>query len=356
MLKLSVGIDIAKDNFSACLTIRYADGRVVILSNKEFGNRKGGFIALLNWVKRMTPKGYIGIKTVFVMEATGVYYEALAHYLAEQDLNVSVQLANNVKNYGKSRNQKSKTDKVDAQIIAQMGIERDLNLWTKPQTYWRKLRNLCRERVALIEEKTVIGNQLHAVEIAQDTCAQTVKRMKKRIDFIEKQILEIEKQIKEDVAKDAANAAKLEKVCTIKGVSILTAVTIVAECDGFVLFKNKSQLVSYSGYDVVKKDSGGVKSTGYISKKGNRYIRRALYWPAQTAIKLNPEFENLAGRIYETTKIKMKGSVAVQRKLLVLIYKLFVNDTAYDPNYQDNRAKENQLNQEKKIKEELIEC
>jgi transposase len=355
MLKLSVGIDIAKDNFAACVTIRYADGKVVILSNKEFGNRKGGFIALVNWVKRMIPKGYVGIKTVYVMEATGVYYEALAHFLAEQELNVSVQLANNVKNYGKSLNKKSKTDKIDAQTIARMGIERDLDLWVKPQTYWRKLRSLCRERVALIEEKTVVGNQLHALEIAQDTCPETLKRVKKRIDFIERQVLEIEKQMKKEVEQDATNAAKLEKVCTIKGVGILTAVAIVAECDGFVLFKNKSQLVSFAGYDVVKKDSGDVKTTGYISKKGNRYIRRALYWPAQTAIKLNPEFESLAGRIFETTKIKMKGSVAVQRKLLVLIYKLFVNDTVFDPNYQDNKAKENQMNQEKMIKEELIE-
>jgi transposase len=232
-----------------------------------------------------------------------------------------------------------------------MGIERDLNLWTKPETYWRKLRGLSRERVALIEEKTVISNQLHALEIAKETCPETLKRVKKRIDFIDKQVEEIEKQIKVEVAKDATNAAKLEKVCTIKGVSILTAVTIVAECGGFILFKNKSQLVSWSGYDVVKKDSGGVKTTGHISKKGNRYIRRALHWPAQVAIKLNPEFENLAGRIYNTTKIKMKGAVAVQRKLLVLVYKLFVNDVVYDPNYQDNRAKENQLNQEKLVKE-----
>ena len=355
MLKLSVGIDIAKDNFSACITIRYADGRLVILSNKEFGNRKGGFVALLNWVKRMTPKGYVGIKTVYVMEATGVYYEALAHYLAEQEQHVSVQLANNVKNYGKSLNQKSKTDKADAQIIAQMGIERELSGWSKPQTYWRKLRSLCRERVALIEEKTVIGNQLHALEIAHDTCPETLKRLEKRIDFIEKQVKEIEIQINTDVAKDPANAAKIDKVCTIKGIGILTAVAIVAECDGFVLFKNKSQLVSFAGYDVVKKDSGDVKSPGYISKKGNRYIRRALYWPAQTAIKLNPEFENLAGRIYNTTKIKMKGAVAVQRKLLVLIYKLFVNDSVYDPKYQESIANQKQMKLNVVLLEELVE-
>ena len=346
MLKLSVGIDIAKDKFSACLTIRYADGKIVILSNKEFANRKGGFVALINWVKRMIPKGYVGIKTVYVMEATGVYYEALAHFLAEQELSVSVQLANNVKNFAKSLNQKSKTDKADAQIIALMGIEREFELWKRPQPFWRKLRSLCRERVALLEEKTMISNQLHALKIAQDICSESLKRLQKRIEFIEKQVKEIEKQLKDDLKKDTENQAKVEKVCTIKGVDVLTAVAIISECDGFVLFKNRAQLVSFAGYDVVKKDSGNVESKGHISKKGNRFIRRALHWPAQVAIKLNPDFQNYAQRIVDKTKIKMKGAVAIQRKLLILVYKLFVNDTVFDPQYQENKNKENSnLNQ-----------
>ena len=358
MLKLSVGLDIAKDNFSACLTIRYADGRVVILSNKEFGNRKGGFSALLNWVKRHIPKGYAYIKTVYVMEATGVYYEALAHFLAEHDLSVHVQLANTVKNFARSLNQKSKTDKADAQVIALMGIERDLTPWQKPQPFWRRLRSLCRERVALIEEKTMIGNQLHALKIAHDTCAESLKRLQKRIEFIEKQVKEIEKQLKDELKKDPENQAKVEKVCTIKGVDTLTAVTVIAECDGFALFKKKAQVVSFAGYDVVKKDSGEVKSQGRISKKGNRFIRRALHWPAQVAIRLTPEHQNYAQRIHDKTKIKMKGAVAIQRKLLVLIYKLFVNDTVYDPKYQENKHKENiairQSDLQKVVDEELV--
>lgn len=342
MLKLSIGIDISKDKFSACLTIRYADGRIVILSNKEFANRKGGFTALLNWVKRMIPKGYVGIKTVYVMEATGVYHEALAYFLANQELSVSVQLANKAKNFAKSLNQKSKTDKADAQTIALMGIERDLELWQKPQVFWRRLRSLCRERVALIEEKTKINNQLHALKIAQDTCPESLKRFQKRIEFIIKQVKEIEKQLKDELKKDTENQAKVEKVCSIKGVDTLTAITIIAECDGFILFKNKSQLVSFAGYDVMKKESGNTEGKARISKKGNRFIRRALHWPAQVAIKLTPEFQNYAQRIYNTTKIKMKGAVAIQRKLLVLIYKLFVNDTVYDPKYQENKNKENE--------------
>ncbi len=107
------------------------------------------------------------------------------------------------------------------------------------------------------------------------------------------------------------------------------------------MFKNKGQLVSFAGYDVVKKESGKKEDkNGRISKKGNRFIRRALYFPAVSAIRYDSNFKNVADRITDTTKIKMKGNVAVQRRLLVLIYKLFVNDTAYDVNYKENKVKE----------------
>lgn len=341
MVKLSIGIDIAKDTFQACLMMRYSDGRQSILSNKNFSNRKGGFTALLAWVKRLTPKGYAGIKTIYVMEATGVYYEPLSYFLSDQGLSISVQLANNVKNFGKSLNIKTKTDTSDAEVIAVMGIERELPLWTAPTVVYRQLKQLTRERLALVEHKVSIKNQKHALNASHLPDDRAIKRMDDHIEFIEKQIKEVEKQIKKVVASEPVLQKKVENVCTIKGVEILTAVTVIAECHGFVLFKNKSQLVSYAGYDVVKNESGKKSDkNGHISKKGNKFIRRALHSPALSAIQHDPVFKTVADRITGRTTIKMKGVVAVQRRLLVLIYKLFVNDTVYDPNYQERNVKE----------------
>ncbi|HAD13144.1 MAG TPA: IS110 family transposase, partial [Saprospirales bacterium] len=106
------------------------------------------------------------------------------------------------------------------------------------------------------------------------------------------------------------------------------------ETDGFALFKNKAQLVSFAGYDVVQRESGtSVKGTTRISKKGNSYIRRALYFPALTAVKYEPQFKDFYQRVFEKSFIKMKGYVAVQRKLLVLIYTLYKKEEPYDPQY-----------------------
>lgn len=341
LVKLSIGLDISKDTFHACLNFRRSDGQTCRLSSKEFGNRKGGFDALQSWVKRFTPKGYAGLPCTFVMEATGVYYENLAYYLDEAGYSVSVQLASNVKHFGKSFNTKSKTDDIDAEILAQMGIERSLDKWEKPTPFWRSMRTLCRERVALIEEKTVISNQLHALKSAYQAPETTLARLEARLEFMKKQIKEIEQQMRETTAADDKVNKRITNVCTIKGVDIVTALTIVAECNGFANFHSKAQLVSYAGYDVVQTESGTMRKKTYISKKGNRFIRRALHFPAQVAIQRTQEFKEYAARIIDNTKIKMKGAVAIQRKLLILIYKLFTKNEAYQENYQQKNNNKN---------------
>jgi Transposase IS116/IS110/IS902 family len=87
-----------------------------------------------------------------------------------------------------------------------------------------------------------------------------------------------------------------------------------------------------AGYDVVENSSGtSVKGKTRISKKGNSHLRRTLHFPALCAVKYVPEMQNLYERVFDKTKVKLKAYVAVQRKLLVLIYTLFKNDAAYEP-------------------------
>ena len=82
-----------------------------------------------------------------------------------------------------------------------------------------------------------------------------------------------------------------ERSCKIKGIGITTAATIIAETDGFILIKNRSQLISYAGYDVIENQSGSsINGKTKISKKGNKYIRRALHFPALSAVKREPMF------------------------------------------------------------------
>lgn len=113
-------------------------------------------------------------------------------------------------------------------------------------------------------------------------------------------------------------------------IEIHTFAVIVGETNGFALIKNQAQLVSYAGYEVVEHQSGQQQGKPRISKKGNAYIRRAMYMPALSVIGYpKTAYWPLCQRICERTGIKTRGCVAVQKKLLCLLYALWKKDQAY---------------------------
>ena len=123
-------------------------------------------------------------------------------------------------------------------------------------------------------------------------------------------------------------------LCSIPGIGMLTAVTILGETNGFDLIRNKRQLASYAGFDVKEKQSGtSVKGKARISKRGNKYLRKAMHLPALTAIRHDERFKAIFARIVSKHGIKMKAAVAVQRKLLEMTYTLYKKQEQYDNDY-----------------------
>ena len=130
-------------------------------------------------------------------------------------------------------------------------------------------------------------------------------------------------------------AKEVQNISTIPGVGELTAVTVLAETNGFELIRNKKQLTSYAGLDVIEKTSGtSIKGKTRISKKGNRNLRKAMHLPALTAIKHVDVYRELYARLVSKNGIKMKGIVAVQRKILELIYVIHKNRTVFEQDYE----------------------
>lgn len=342
VIKQNVGVDISKDDFKVCFYHLDTNGRRFIKGTRKFDNILAGFVAFMKWVEK---KRRTHLEVRITLEATGVYYENLVHFLNDNSYYVSVVLANQSKAYAKSLNLTSKTDKLDADMLGQFGIERDLRKWQPASTKMRVLKQLTRDRENLLEEKIAISNKIHALNHSFEPDKTVIKRMTQRLNLLKKQLKQVIKQIELTVKADKFIKQKVDRICKVKGLALVTVATIIAETNGFVLFTSRDQLVSYAGYDVVQRESGSsVKGKTRISKKGNRHIRRALYFPAITAVRHEVQFKQLFDRILDRTSIKMKAYVAVQRKLLLLIYTLFKNDSVYDPNYlqnKENKEKEN---------------
>ena len=125
---------------------------------------------------------------------------------------------------------------------------------------------------------------------------------------------------------------------------MLTAVTVLAETNGFELIRNKKQLTSYAGLDVREKQSGtSVKGKPRISKRGNKFIRKAMHLPALTTIRHSDRYKAIFARHVSKHGIKMKAAVVVQRKILELIYTIYRTNKPYDPTYLKNQGAEKLL-------------
>ena len=269
------------------------------------------------------------------MEATGVYYEKLAYYFHVQgEFIIHVLLPNISKGYRKSLNLKSKTDEIDAGMLAQLGLERQLSRWEPMSDQMRGLKKVNRQRFQLVKDKTMVSNQLHAEQASHEPSKKAVKRYEKHIQFLEDQIQEIDRELKQKVKQDPDLSQRIKNVGTAKGLGFTTVCGVVAELNGVALFKNRNQLVSYAGYDVVKNESGtSVKGPTKISKKGNSHLRHMMFMAAMSAATHDDHHKAYYQRIVDKTNIKMKANVAIQRKLLLLIYALFTKNEPYDPTY-----------------------
>ena len=332
-IKYSIGLDISSKKVNGSISLIDDNQKVTVKSSILFCNTLKGFSELSLWINKWHTESEIPL--VICMEATGVYHENCALYLFEKGYDVSIILPNKAKHYLISIGLKSKNDSIDAKGLSKMGAEQCLDLWQPAGKYFYELRQYTRQHQNLQEQKTVIKNQLHALEFGMYEIKAVVQQLKKVVQLFDKQIKELEKIIKKHLESDQIVAQKVENICQIKGIGILTVATILAETNGFELFKNYKQLISYSGFDVVERESGSsVTGKTRISKKGNSHIRRALFMPAFTAVKYKePSFFGLYERTYAKHAIKMKSYVAVQKKLLTTIYHLWKKNQEYNPNY-----------------------
>ncbi len=328
-LKYSLGIDVSMKDFACCLSVINDQQEVKVKATHKFTNAPTGFQLLLEWVKRHSKEA---LPIVYVMEATGVYHEPLAWFLHSRDQPVSILLPNKAKSYLKAMGAKSKNDSIDAKGLAQLVAEKKLDLWVPPSKQLYALRTYTRQYQSVTELHTSMCNQLHSIQHGQFQHKEIIKQLKQTIKLFEKQLKEMEQIMAKVIKTDVVLNQHYQNISAIKGISLLSFAVIAAETNGFTLFDNAASLISYAGYDIVENQSGKHTGRTRISKKGNSRIRRILHMSALCAVRDDqPHFKNLYERVYERTKIKMKGYVAVQRRLLVTIYYLWKKKEQYNP-------------------------
>jgi transposase len=180
----------------------------------------------------------------------------------------------------------------------------------------------------------MVKNQLHAEQTEAEPNKESIGRIKERIKMLNRQEKEIKAELAVLIKQDEQLSEQVNIICSLTGIRLLTAAIVLGETNGFELIRNKRQLASYAGFDVKEKTSGtSIKGKPKISKKGNRYLRKAMHMPALCAIRYDERFKAIFARLVSKHGIKMKAVVAIQRKLLEMIYTLYKTGNKYDKNY-----------------------
>ena len=324
-----IGIDIAKDKFDVSLVHEDQPPQAAMFDNTQKG---------FNQFRRFLKKRKVTAAHIS-MEATGVYYEALAHFLHQQGYSVSVINPLQIKAYAKSQMRRNKTDQVDAAIIADFCRTQIPPLWTPPDPAWYELRTLIRHLEDLESDRQRQRNRLNAAKSSAKPTASVLHNLQQHIDFLTQQIDAVKQAIQDHIDQHPDLKKQRDLLVSINGIGILTAAKLMAEYGDMQRYDSVRQVVAFAGLNPKHHQSGSsVRGKTHISKMGRSSIRAALFMPAVSAKKHNPLIQPLVQRLQEQDLCKMEIVVTVMRKLLHLVFGILKSGQPFDPNYLDKKG------------------
>ncbi|HEZ1387963.1 TPA: IS110-like element ISNgo3 family transposase [Neisseria meningitidis] len=307
-----IGLDISKDTIDA--TLHKTNGSIHYI---KFKNNDDGLKQFRLWIKgNRIRKVYIG------MEATGIYYEKAADMLSSY---YTVYVINplKIKDYGKSRFNRTKTDKADSNLIAGY-IKRHQDTLIPYQIPKNKaLQKLINLKNQLQQQQKQIKNRLHSTE--EDFIRNIHQDL---IDTIQDKMEQVKIAISEQIKKQTDNN-HYRNLQTIPSIGKDTASVLYAQLTE-KHFKTANQFVSYAGLSPAIIQSGtSVRGRGRLSRYGNRRLKSTLYMPALCAYRFNA-FPKLINNLKKAGKPKMVIIVAIMRKLAKLAYYIVKTGQPYD--------------------------
>ena len=315
-----LGIDIAKDKFDAALL---CGGDTL---HAEFANESKGFLALKKWLKKNRANS-----PHICMEATGSYWFDIAEFLCREGFRVSVVNPAQIKYYGKSELVRTKTDKVDAALIARFCRVNSPRTWIPRPAHMKQLR----EKVRLLQfyksTRTDFMNRIKVPGLSGESKAI----LKKSLDRINADIKKIIKALRALVKSNLELKESVRLIKTIPGAGELTAWLALSETEDVENYDSARQLAAHAGVTPRHHESGSsIRGKAGISKIGNALLRKGLYMPAVVAKNHNPVIKSFAERLVMKGKPGKVVIVAAMRKLLHIIYGVLKNRKAFDPEFQ----------------------
>jgi transposase len=362
------GLDVHKKTVTACVMVFEEQGRRKV-RKKQFETHRQALNMLMLWL-------YASKVTHVAMESTGVYWKPVWNAL---EGHFQLILANP---YQVKSIPSQKTDAQDSEWIADLLAHGLIRPSFVPPPEIRELRDLTRHRVKLVGERHRIHNRIHKVledaSIKLDTVASDIlgtsgraiieamiageqrpdwladkaqgslrrkknqlrvvlrgrmtdhhrwmlRRLMEELKFTENEMLCLEQQL---VERMSPYQGAIDRLCTIPGVDILTAWTLIAELGADMkVFADGQHAASWAGLCPANRESAG-KQLSHSTRKGNRWIRRSLCQSAWGASRKKNCY--LAAYFYRKAGSGIRQAiVATAHKILIIAYHVLQDGTTY---------------------------
>jgi transposase len=308
MTEHTIGIDISKTHLDAF--------RLEDQSARQFDNTPKGIRGLIRWLGK-TPVARI------VFEPTGPYHRALETALSGKFPLVKINPLQ-ARRFAEACGTRTKTDAVDARILARMGAALNLEPDAPISESQHVLRDLQVARTALVKERTRLRNRSHV------QLNPVLKRqIKARLTLVERQLAELDTEIARHIANDDALQRKRDILCSIPGLGPIAAALILTFLPEIGTLDRK-QAGSLAGLVPHNRESGQWKGKSFISG-GRKPLRDALYMPALVAMRFNPDLKSKYAALRQAGKPAKVAIVTLMRKLLETANALVKADRAWTP-------------------------
>lgn len=321
MKLICAGVDVSAATLEVAW--RNEDGR---LRRETFANDARGHQSLIKTLRRR------GTTVRVVLEATGIYGLDLALAL-DRAVSIEVMVANprTIADFGKALLQRSKTDRIDAETILIFAERMPFVAWHAPSKAALELRAITRRIDALTKIAAGEKARSHAAAMSNIVKAILSRSIRTTVAALEREIAALRNAAMNVIAADPLLMRRMELLTSIKGIGRISALQILAELMLLPPDMTDRQWVAHAGLDPRLVQSGtSVHLTTRISKAGNHYLRGALYLPALTASRYDPNVIAFRTHLAERGKRPKQIHVAVMRKLLHSIHAMFAKDRTFE--------------------------
>ena len=321
-----LGVDVAKNKLDVALLLPDRNQ----CRAKTVPNTPAGFAELCDWLGRQNIPDLRQVH--LILEATGVYHEAVALWFFQAGAAVSVVNPAQTKAFGQGLAVRTKTDARDRQVLARYGALVNPPRWQPPTSEIRELHALIARLDAVETDLRREQNRREKAEVVPLPTPVT-ESLQQHIHFLQQEQARLQAAIHDHIDQHPGLRQDRDLLCSIPAVGDKTAQRLLAVLHSRD-FKSADQVTAFLGLVPVECQSGSsLHRRPRLSKAGAPRIRAALYMAAVVATRHNPHIQALYERLLARGKAKMAALGAAMRKLVQLAFGVLKHQQPYQAHW-----------------------